>query len=51
MHKPDAARLLDLLAALSHQTRLSLGCYCADPARCHRTVLRDLLIERGAIIE
>lgn len=51
MHKPDAARLLDLLAALSHQTGLSLGCYCADPARCHRTVLRDLLIERGAIIE
>ena len=51
MKKPDAARLLDLLAALSHQTALSLGCYCADPARCHRTVLRDLLIERGAIIE
>jgi len=51
MNKPDAARVLNLLAALSHQTALSLGCYCADPARCHRTVLRDLLIERGAIIE
>ena len=51
MNKPDAARLLNLLAALSHQTALSLGCYCADPARCHRTVLRDLLIQRGANIE
>lgn len=51
MGKPDAARLLDLLAGLSHQTALSLGCYCADPARCHRTVLRDLLLSRGAIIE
>ena len=51
MKQADAARLLDLLAALSHQTAFSLGCYCADPARCHRTVLRDLLVERGAIIE
>jgi uncharacterized protein YeaO (DUF488 family) len=46
----DAARLLDMLAALSHQTNLSLGCYCADESRCHRSVLRALLAERGAEI-
>ena len=51
MKTPEPARLLDLLAALSHQTNFSVGCYCADPARCHRTVLRDLLIARGALIE
>jgi len=51
MKEPEAARLLDFLAALSHQTNFSLGCYCADPARCHRTVLRDLLRARGAVIE
>ncbi len=44
----DAARTLDLLAALSHQTDLSLGCYCEDESRCHRAVLRALLAERGA---
>jgi uncharacterized protein YeaO (DUF488 family) len=44
----DAAHLLDMLAALSHQTNLSLGCYCAEESRCHRSVLRDLLKERGA---
>ena len=48
MNRPDAARLLDLLAALSHQTNLSVGCYCEDEARCHRSVLRKLLAERGA---
>ena len=48
MRKPDAARILDLLAALSHQTNFSLGCYCEDEARCHRSVLRKLLAERGA---
>jgi uncharacterized protein YeaO (DUF488 family) len=51
MKAPEPARLIDLLAALSHQTNFSLGCYCADPARCHRTVLRDILIKRGAVIE
>ena len=40
--------LLDLLAALSRQTDLAVGCYCADEARCHRSVLRELLAERGA---
>ncbi len=48
MSLPGASRELDLLAALSHQTNLSLGCYCEDEARCHRSVLRELLIERGA---
>jgi uncharacterized protein YeaO (DUF488 family) len=46
----DAARLLDLLAALSHRTELALGCYCEDEARCHRSVLRELLAERGAAL-
>lgn len=48
MVAPDAVRVLDLLAALSRQTELSVGCYCADEARCHRSVLRELLEERGA---
>jgi len=48
MNQPDAARILDLLAALSHRTNLSVGCYCEDEARCHRGVLRELLVERGA---
>jgi uncharacterized protein YeaO (DUF488 family) len=48
MATPENSRTLDLLAALSHQTDFSVGCYCADEARCHRSVLRDLLAERGA---
>ena len=48
MRRPQAAHLLDLLAALSKQTDLAVGCYCADEARCHRSVLRELLAERGA---
>jgi uncharacterized protein YeaO (DUF488 family) len=51
MKRPAAARLLDLLAALSHQTEIALGCYCLDEARCHRSVLRELLKERGALIK
>ncbi|MES1262200.1 MAG: DUF488 family protein, partial [Acidobacteriota bacterium] len=47
-HAPS--RELDLLAALSHQTNLSVGCYCEDESRCHRFVLRELLSERGAKI-
>jgi len=47
MSQPDASHLLDLLAALSKQTDLSLGCYCSDEAWCHRSVLRALLAERG----
>ena len=50
MAAPEKSRVLDLLAALSHQTSFSVGCYCADEARCHRSVLRELLAERGARI-
>lgn len=48
MKQPAASRLLDLLAALSRTTSLSVGCYCVDEARCHRSVLRTLLAEHGA---
>jgi uncharacterized protein YeaO (DUF488 family) len=48
MKAPAAARLLDLLAALSHVAHFSVGCYCADERQCHRSVLRELLRERGA---
>ena len=48
MSMPDRSRELDVLAALSHQTNLSLGCYCEDESRCHRSVLRELLVERDA---
>jgi uncharacterized protein YeaO (DUF488 family) len=41
-------RVLDLLAALSHGTNFSVGCYCEDESRCHRSVLRRLLLDRGA---
>jgi uncharacterized protein YeaO (DUF488 family) len=50
MAASDASRTLDLLAALSHQTNFALGCYCKDEATCHRSVLRELLLERGAEI-
>ena len=43
-------RLLDLLAALSRRSDFSVGCYCADAARCHRSLLRALLEERGAAV-
>lgn len=48
MRRPEASRLLDLLAALSHTADFAVGCYCADEARCHRSVLRILLTERHA---
>lgn len=48
MNGPAPRRTLDLLAALSHDASFSLGCYCADEAHCHRSVLRALLAERGA---
>jgi uncharacterized protein YeaO (DUF488 family) len=50
MRKPDASHMLDVLAALSHQTNFSLGCYCENEARCHRSILKKLLAERGAEI-
>lgn len=48
MTKPPAVRVLALLAALSRDTALSVGCYCEDEARCHRSVLKQLLREHGA---
>jgi len=50
MSRPEPARVLDLVAALSRVTNLSIGCYCEDPRFCHRTILIDLLAERGAVI-
>jgi uncharacterized protein YeaO (DUF488 family) len=50
MRAPDASRTLDLLAALSHGADFAVGCYCEDEARCHRSILRALLAERGARI-
>jgi uncharacterized protein YeaO (DUF488 family) len=48
MAAPDASRVLDLLAALSRTADFSVGCYCADESRCHRSLLRELLRSRGA---
>jgi len=50
MKRPDAQRLLALIALLSQHTNLSVGCYCEDETHCHRRVLRDLLAEAGAVI-
>lgn len=48
MSRPEPSRVIDLLAALSHESSFSVGCYCEDESRCHRSVLRDILFERGA---
>ena len=48
MAKPEAARAIALLAALSHGADFSVGCYCEHEAHCHRSVLRALLAEQGA---
>ena len=48
MSTPENSRTLDLLAALSHEANFSVGCYCADENHCHRSILRALLLERGA---
>lgn len=50
MAEPDASRSLDLLAALSHGSQFAVGCYCENEARCHRSLLRELLLERGASV-
>jgi uncharacterized protein YeaO (DUF488 family) len=50
MAEPMASRTLDLLAKLSHAAEFSVGCYCEDEARCHRSVLRELLAARRAKI-
>jgi uncharacterized protein YeaO (DUF488 family) len=51
MAAPDKRRILDLLAAMSHQSNFSVGCYCEEESRCHRSVLLALLEERGAQLE
>jgi len=48
MKSPSSGKDLDLLAALSHHTNLSIGCYCKEESRCHRSILRELLAKRGA---
>ena len=48
MSKPEATHALELLAALSHSSDFSVGCYCENEQRCHRSLLRSLLIEKGA---
>jgi uncharacterized protein YeaO (DUF488 family) len=50
MAEPDTARTIELLAALSQHTNFSVGCYCQDEDRCHRSVLRELLLARGALM-
>jgi uncharacterized protein YeaO (DUF488 family) len=50
MARPDAAAALNVLAAMSQHANFSIGCYCEDESRCHRSVLRDLLSKRGAVI-
>ncbi len=50
MSAPDASHALELLAALSHHADFSVGCYCENEAHCHRSVLRELLLEKGAHI-
>ncbi|KDB10256.1 protein of unknown function DUF488 [Burkholderia sp. lig30] len=51
MNHGDPAKVLDVLAALSATTHFSIGCYCDDERRCHRSILRELLAERGAAVE
>jgi uncharacterized protein YeaO (DUF488 family) len=51
MKNPEKSRVLDLLAALSHHSDLSVGCYCENELRCHRSILYELLAERGAKLD
>ena len=51
MAMPENTRNLELLAALSHRSDFSVGCYCEDESRCHRSVLRELLRDKGAKVE
>jgi uncharacterized protein YeaO (DUF488 family) len=48
MNAPAPKHVIGMLAALSHQTNFSVGCYCEDESRCHRSILRDLLMVEGA---
>ena len=51
MATPENSHAIELLAALSHQSNFSVGCYCENEAHCHRSVLRELLAEKGAKLE
>lgn len=51
MSKPEAQHALELLAALSRSSNFSVGCYCEDEEHCHRSVLRELLVEKGADLD
>jgi uncharacterized protein YeaO (DUF488 family) len=51
MAEPDAAHAIELLSALSHRTNLAVGCYCENEDRCHRSLLKVLLQDRGARLE
>jgi len=51
MANPEKSRILDLLAALSRDVNFSVGCYCENEERCHRSILRELLIEKGGKLE
>ncbi|MBP2671815.1 MAG: hypothetical protein H6Q85_1881 [candidate division NC10 bacterium] len=50
MAAPESARTIELLAMLSRQTNFSIGCYCENEAHCHRSVLRALLVDKGATL-
>lgn len=50
MSAPLARHLIDLLAAMSHESDLAVGCYCEDETRCHRLILRELLEDAGAVV-
>lgn len=51
MNTPENSRAIDVLAALSHQANFSVGCYCEDESHCHRSILRALLVGKGAKVE
>jgi uncharacterized protein YeaO (DUF488 family) len=51
MAKPESSHTIELLGALSHHANFSVGCYCEDETRCHRSILRALLLEKGAEVE
>jgi uncharacterized protein YeaO (DUF488 family) len=51
MAAPDNARAIEVLAALSRHASFSVGCYCEDESRCHRSILRALLVAKGAEVE
>jgi uncharacterized protein YeaO (DUF488 family) len=51
LKRPEQSHLLDVLALLSHHTSFSVGCYCSDERRCHRSVLRQVLQERGCTVK